>query len=224
MARNPASTSTLHFVDGQWHEPPIRQQVNYPQCLGLDGKIVPGSRTELTSWSVEPQPDGTLRGIFTETVLTGECGGQGDVYQIPLMVTRTGDVPGDVRVPDAEGVPVAPPTSTPKPPAPGPVLSGTYRLEIDSGAAAQHNINTGATVNGNSHDTTTVWWAFRSLCTTARCVATGARLSDNNEQVPVGGGMVLEFSDGRWQNTQHWRLSPAPATKTKKNRPRALGR
>jgi serine/threonine-protein kinase len=48
---------------------------------------------------LEPQPDGTLRGTETETVLTNECGNQG-TWRTPLSVTRTGDVPRAVVLAD----------------------------------------------------------------------------------------------------------------------------
>ena len=132
--------------------------------------------------------------------LTTECGAQGDVNQIPFVASRTGDVPAGVVVADPAGVSDVPSTTAPPPPAPGPVLNGTYRLDIDTRAGTQHNTITGATGAGGT-SIVTGWWAFRSLCTATHCVATGARLSDNNQQVPTGGGMVLAFSDGRWQNT-----------------------
>lgn len=50
--------------------------------------------------SVQPQPDRTLHGILTETVLTNECGHQGNVYKTPVVMTRTGDVPPAVVLAD----------------------------------------------------------------------------------------------------------------------------
>ena len=92
----------LHFVDGHWQETPKREQVDLPECLGVDGKVVPGAHTELLAWSLEPQVDGTLRGVHTLTVLTNECGFQGTVVQIPFVATRTGEVPTGVTVADPQ--------------------------------------------------------------------------------------------------------------------------
>lgn len=70
-------------------------------CLGVDGKVVAGADTEMTAWSLEPQPDGTLRGAETSTVRTNECGAQGTVIKIPIIVAaRTGDVPPSVILAD----------------------------------------------------------------------------------------------------------------------------
>jgi serine/threonine-protein kinase len=64
------------------------------------------------------------------------------------------------------------------------------------------------TVNGTTtigdEKKATSWWAFRSLCTSTRCVATGAGLSDNNQDEPSGStANVVEFTDGRWQDTPY---------------------
>jgi serine/threonine-protein kinase len=88
------------------------------------------------------------------------------------------------------------PTSAPPAPPGGPVLDGSYRLDFDP---------TGATFNGQRVHVdlpiATHYWAFRSSCTTTRCVATGAKLVDTNPQIPEGGSTVLVFTDGRWQDT-----------------------
>jgi serine/threonine protein kinase, bacterial len=201
--------NSYRFADGHWQETPTRRQVNYNRCIGENGTIGPGARTELHTKSLEPQPDGTLRGLATVTVLTNECGSQGAVYQFPLVFTRTGDVPPGVAVPDPAGVTTAPTTSTSAPPAGGPVLTGAYRIDYDF---------PNQTVNGRQgigparmepH-----WWAFRSSCNSTRCVATGAALSDNNQQEPAGGGEVVQFTDGRWQDTPYLQdpLSCPPET------------
>jgi serine/threonine-protein kinase len=52
------------------------------------------------SWSLQPQLDGTLRGVKTYIVLTNECGRQGNVHKTPFVATRIGDVPPAVVLAD----------------------------------------------------------------------------------------------------------------------------
>jgi serine/threonine protein kinase, bacterial len=194
--RAPDVRMTSHFADGHWRSTPARDQQNEPECLSVDEKIVAAAESQVIMWSLEPQVDGSLRGAVTVTTLTNECGIGGRVVQTPVVVTRTGDVPAGVVVADPAEVSESAPTSTPPPPPGGPVLDGAYRLDFDSA---------GATFNGQRVHVdlplATHYWAFRSSCTTTRCVATGAKLVDTNPQVPDGGSTVLEFSNGRWQDT-----------------------
>jgi hypothetical protein len=149
-------------------EPP--RLVQYPRCLGTDGKIVAGADTEMIVWSAEPQPDGTLRGVWSNTVLTAECGGQGMVFQAPLVATRTGDVPPTITVADPATVATVADTPTINSPIPAvagvtPVLDGTFRVDYDW---ANQTVNGEATTGPGTTDSD--WWAFRSLCTSAGCV------------------------------------------------------
>ena len=204
IALTPASTSVLHFADGHWKDTPPRFQNDEPKCLGADGKVVAGTETMAPTRSLEPQPDGTLRGVSTTTVLTNECGNEGKVVQIPFVATRTGDRPTGVSVADPAGVAASPSTSAPPSPGASPVLNGAYRFDYD---------NTHQTVNGHlmlaSAKPETHWWAFRSLCTSTRCVATGATLADNDQQQPSGLADVVQFIDGRWEDTPSL-LNPVP--------------
>lgn len=116
VAQTPADTGVLHFTDGHWQSAPVQRQVPYQRCLGADGKsVVAGADTEMLTHSFEPQPDGTLRGVQTDTVLTNECGYQGKVWQTPLVATRVGDVPAGVAVADPATVTAAPAPSSPSP-------------------------------------------------------------------------------------------------------------
>ena len=45
------------------------------------------------------------------------------------------------------------------------------------------------------------WWAFRSVCTPAGCVAAGSELDESNQQEGNGTTGVLRFADGHWQGT-----------------------
>jgi serine/threonine protein kinase, bacterial len=200
VARTPADTDELHFVDGHWQAAPVQGEIQQQRCLGANGKVIAGAETEAFTWSLEPQPDGTLRGVQTETVLTNECGNQGTVYRTPVVATRTGDVPRGVTVADPATITGASATSTPAPAAPGPVLDGSYRVDYDW---AKQTANGDPTTGDPTTTQTTNWWAFRSLCTATGCVATGSRLADTNHNEAKGGARVLRFADGHWQDTPY---------------------
>jgi serine/threonine protein kinase, bacterial len=104
----------VRFVDGHWQE---------TASLEKDPKTCPqapnGKATEekTGSWSFEPQPDGTLRGIDTNTAITNECGNQGDVWRTPIVATRVGDFPPAVSVADPAlflAAPAPAPTTGPR--------------------------------------------------------------------------------------------------------------
>lgn len=200
VAATPPRTAEFHFVNGQWQRTPVTSQYPRKRCLGADGKIGPGTETQIISWSAEPQPDRSLRGLWTNTVLTDECGFIGTVWQAPLVAVRTGDLPPAVTVADPATITVTPLTSSPVPPVAGatPVLDGTFSVEYDW---SKQTVNGKQTIGDMAPSVD--WWAFRSLCTSAGCVATGAQLAQENHQAPVGGGMVLRFVDGRWEQTPH---------------------
>ena len=131
VAFTPASTTVMHFVGGHWQKVPARTPQPVKQCLGPNGTVVAGEETELMALSWEPQPDGTLRGVKTDTVVTNECGYQGLVYQHHMLATRVGDVSPGVTVADPATVPGAPATSSPASAAAGPGLNGAYRVDFD---------------------------------------------------------------------------------------------
>jgi serine/threonine protein kinase, bacterial len=201
LAITPAVRSAFHFVDGNWHEAPAKNQTPQNQCLGAAGKeVAPGQETQTSVRSFKPQPDGTFQGIHTVTVLTNECGDQGQVLQVPLVGTRVGEVPPSVTVADPATVTTPPTTSTPQQAAAGPVLNGVYRLDFDN---SKQTVD-GAPTTGGSHKS--YWWAFRTLCASNRCVATGASLDDANHQEPTGDATrVFYFVDGHWQDTPYLR-------------------
>lgn len=89
------------------------------------------------------------------------------------------------------------PAPSAAPTAGGPVLNGTYKLNYDQ---------TKRTTNGVSirhGGAATGWWAFRSVCTTNGCAATGTQLDDATHQVAntTDGGQTdtLRFVSGYWQ-------------------------
>src|SRR5271163_2079885 len=90
------NTGVLHFVDGHWQAEPRQVQV---QCRTARGGPM-STQAETVVWTLTPEPDGTLRGVQTQTVQSNECGSQGATLRIPVVVTRTGDLPPNVTVAD----------------------------------------------------------------------------------------------------------------------------
>jgi len=198
VAQTPAVTMTLHFVDGRWQDDPINSKIPGQRCLGADGKTVAaGTDTMAATFSWEPQPDGTLRGVETATTLTSDCGFGGRVVQVPFVATRLGDVPPGVNVADPATVTASPATSTPPPAVAGPVLDGTFRVDYDF---PNETVN-GAPMAGPQPQTD--WWAFHSLCRPSGCVATGAALAAANHQEAAGNANVVRFVDGNWRDMPH---------------------
>ncbi len=81
----------------------------------------------------------------------------------------------------------------------GPVLNGTYQLTFDRSKQTTNGVSIG-------HDgAKTTWWAFRSVCTTNGCAATGTQLDGANHQVAstTDGGRTdaLRFVAGYWQGS-----------------------
>lgn len=193
VAHTPATSAEYHFVDGHWQSAPVQRQLGQPRCLGTDGQVVAGANTVMLTWSLAPQPNGTLTGAKTGTALTNECGLQGQVAVAPVVAARVGDVPASVAVADPATVSSSPSTNTTAPHVAGPVLDGTYRVDFD----LQNQ-----TINGAVTGLATAvqqWWAFRSVCTSAGCVAAGSELDESNQQEGNGTTGVLRFTDGHWQ-------------------------
>jgi hypothetical protein len=127
----PGSTDVFHFVEGQWQNAPTP----YPgdqECPGV-GKV-PVTMVGHSSWT--PQPDGTFQGVQTATTQTDVCGSGSEVYLVPFVATRIGDVPSGVTVADpASANEPAPPTvAPPLPPASVPTC-GDGAIKPDGGGA-----------------------------------------------------------------------------------------
>ena len=208
VARTPAQSADYRFVDGHWQSAPVQRQLDQPRCLGADGQVVAGADTVMLTWSIEPQPDGTLRGMKSGTALTNDCGLQGQVALAPVVATHVGDVPTGVTIADPATVTVAP--SSPAPHVAGPVLDGTYRLDFDL-----QNQTINGTVTGLGA-AVSEWWAFRSVCTPAGCAAAGSELAESNQQEGTGTTSVVHFADGHWQGTT---TLQAPMECEKTNKP-----
>ncbi len=195
VARTPAQSGNYRFANGHWLSAPVQRQLAQPRCLGAGGQVVAGANTVMLTWSLDPQPDGTLRGMKTGTALTNECGFLGQVALAPVVATRTGDVPTGVTVADPATVTFTPSTGAAAPHVAGQVLDGTFRLDFDL-----QNQTINGTVTGLSA-AVSEWWAFRSVCTPAGCAAAGSQLAESNQQEGTGTTSVLHFADGQWQST-----------------------
>lgn len=191
--QRPVVSTVWRFADGHWQLSPHYQfQSEEANCLGAQGQIAVGSDTAVTSKSLEPQDDGTLRGLETTTIITNECGSEGHVYQVPFTVTRTGDVPSGLAVNDPAAVTAPPPTNTTPSPVGLAELHGLYRFDVDTTAGAG-----GGQVG--TFSTQTRWWAMRSECSSSQCVATAATIADERGK-PSGGADVLRFAGTHWQS------------------------
>jgi hypothetical protein len=106
----PGSTDVFHFVDGRWQNAPTP----YPGDQGCPGVgTVPVTMVGHSSWT--PQPDGTFQGVQTATTQTDVCGTGGEVYLVPFVATRIGDVPPSVTVADPASFEARPAPATAPP-------------------------------------------------------------------------------------------------------------
>jgi serine/threonine-protein kinase len=91
----------------------------------------------------------------------------------------------------------AAPAPSAAPATPGQEFNGTFQLTFD------RSKQTGNGVPIRHDGANTAWWAFRWVCPTDGCVATGTQLDDANHQVAstAGGGHTdtLHFINGYWQ-------------------------
>jgi serine/threonine-protein kinase len=194
-AMAPYTTHESRLADARWQEVPERSRTTRQECSVVDDRRVDGDETVIASASLEPQPDGTLRGLTVSTVLTSECGQEGSVYRSSFIATRVDDVPPGVVVPDPSTVSDSSNAPSPAVVA-GTSLDGTYRLDYDY-------LNTTLT-NGErnlSSGNESYWFAFHSMCTLAGCAATGASLDAANHQEPDGGSAVLHLNDDHWRGS-----------------------
>jgi serine/threonine protein kinase, bacterial len=129
------NTGVLHFVDGHWQSAPRQLQT---QCRAAHGKQT-STQSETVVWSLTPQPDGTLRGVQTQTVQSNECGAQGAMLRIPVVASRVGDVPAGVTVADPAqaSTTAAVPATASSVPVLGGVCSDVDKLAYDPAANTQ---------------------------------------------------------------------------------------
>ncbi|MDT5205935.1 MAG: serine/threonine protein kinase, bacterial, partial [Mycobacterium sp.] len=92
----------------------------------------------------------------------------------------------------------APPSGKHDFPVAGEALDGAYRIDVNR---EQQSYNGSPDPQPPNVIT---WWAFRTACTPASCVATGAMLDETGHlQLSAAGGskaVVLDFRNGGWQS------------------------
>jgi serine/threonine-protein kinase len=195
IARTPGISTILGFLDGHWRDAVPPEQINAPNCLAEDGSIGPGTDAAVIVWSLEPQADGTLRGVQTMTAIGNRCGLRGVMDESSFVATRVGDVPTGVAVADPTTVnpPVLIDSSAP---TPGPELDGVYRIDFDFQNQTINGLSVTEPLPNRSE-----WWAIRSVCEASGCVAATAQLVEGNLQQNTGIASSLDFREGRWQDT-----------------------
>lgn len=89
----PGGAGVLRFVEGEWRLRPrvVRLPCEYTPTI---------EETTEISQTLEPLPDGTLRGTYKHETTSNECGAQGSWFEVPVTAVRKGDVPGTVTVAD----------------------------------------------------------------------------------------------------------------------------
>lgn len=137
MAKSAGSgnTGVVRFVDGRWQSAPRGVRVRCRSARGAATAV----QTEMVAWSLTPRPDGTLRGVQTQTVQSNECGAQGATLRIPVVAIRIGNVPPDVAVDDPAKATRS--VAVPAAATPAPAVGGSCRdigkLAYDSTADEQ---------------------------------------------------------------------------------------
>ena len=208
IASTPLSAGQWRFTNGQWQRPPEKSREKRELCGIVGSEFVPGEQTLRDESVLTPQPDGTLRGLLTTTVISSECGSEGMVWRVPYTVTRVGDVsPG---LPLADPSTVSATTTAPAAPVIGPVLDGTYRIDYDSlHVTGVDPADPSAAMNKTVTDNSVGWAVFQSICTVNGCVAAGTILDDVNHQESANPArpMVFRFTEEHWVRNEETLLS-----------------
>lgn len=137
-------TKELQYVDGKWRElPPEAETRSCSSSSDVSAKYA-------TQWTLARQPNGTFSGAQRTVVTSNECATQGLTMTLPIMATRTGDVP--------QGVSVADPASVPNVPFPG-LLGPTPGRECSEPGKVIYDPTTNSEIVCNK----TVWAAAPSI-------------------------------------------------------------
>jgi serine/threonine-protein kinase len=164
------------------------------------GRHSTGSRSALTTWLRHKRAWivlGSVTGaalLLLTGVLVGLVVGQKEG-------NKPAQAAGPPTRPTTAGPASSPPAAAPTPsvaarPGPGELLNGVYQLDMNR---AQETYND--YFNPQPPDITT-WWAFRSSCTPAGCVADGIEVDGKDHRVakPSIEPVVLDFRNGAWQS------------------------
>ncbi|MEZ0366688.1 serine/threonine-protein kinase [Mycobacterium sp. pUA109] len=118
-----------------------------------------------------------------------------------ILIGRHTDAPAAPVAGPAPSAPVPSPmptSTTAAEPAPDQLLDGAYQVDVNR---AQQTFNDTPAPQPPNVST---WWAFRSSCSAAGCVATGIQLDDTDHQrvSPAAASqlLMLDFRDGAWQS------------------------
>ncbi|MGB3480956.1 MAG: serine/threonine-protein kinase [Mycobacterium sp.] len=87
------AAAVLRFVDGRWVYPAAQVRIT---C----GSTPTPEETIEVRRTLEPLPDGTLRGAERYMFTSNDCGNQGKWFEMPFTATQSGDVPANVIVAD----------------------------------------------------------------------------------------------------------------------------
>lgn len=204
VARTPTEVVNMQYIDGHWRSDPYEDQAPQNECLSPGGRIGPGSHTYSSYWSVEPISATELRGSQIGIAMTNECGFRGSVSDLPMTVTRVGDTPPAVHLPEPAPIKAAAPDASMHLGE----LNGLYRFAIDN---AHQTIN-GEPITKPVADRVEVW-AMKSACTITTCAVAAAQVSPDNPQQNTGQAMLLELVDGQWTMPT---LSPQPPVRCRK--------
>jgi len=182
-------TINFYLIDGEWVSAHQRYERNNADCLTSEGFVGPSNETIDAVVKLREQSAGVLIGTRTDTVVVSDCGYRGNVFQVPITVTRVGDLPDEVELPNPTEVPAPPAPLAPEPPN-SPALKGLYRFSYSLKDAK-------ATKNGRPLPAVDIpefgfSFIFQSRCIPNRCAATYLEKSDRP------GTDVFELVAGIW--------------------------
>jgi len=137
-------TKALQYVDGKWRElPPETETRSCSSSPDVSAKYA-------TQWTLARRADGAFAGDQRTVITSNECATQGLTMTLPIVATRTGDVP--------QGVNVADPASVRNVPFPG-LLGPTPGRECDNPGQVIYDPTTNSEIVCNK----TVWAAAPSV-------------------------------------------------------------
>lgn len=173
-------TDDLTYINGAWQDAT-------PAAVQHDcgnGK----SETVSVSWGLEPQPDGTLRGVTTYTTTTDGCGYLGNTTIEPFRATRIGDAPAGLLVPSTV------PQVAPAPDVPLlPVQTVSSDDEKLLAQLADHGVIASEFHHGNARGAGAVITAAHTVCDMrAKGVSTPAIVSE------ITAGFELSADQANW--------------------------